>query len=288
MHALLSGSFFDPQVSCNLVSPWFQPIAEIIDPLVKTGDFESIAIIMGKRQPKLAALWMGAIISGMANPILQWARTGLTAIELHASAWTATTHSFISLKSQIPCGNEDTEISRSDECRLLYLAEAEGHSRLPICPWKPFGNTILCDTEIEVRQHKKCTGHHLQYISWTWDLHDGTGLEDPGFTVDKEYEDPSLTVIESGSADLQDGRFLKDEMLSENATRSIFGWLRSSGWPNREREFYCHSWIGFDESDEEAEDSRSDGGSMENNTQVVEAWLMEQHMTGWYSGIDKA
>ena len=70
LHTLLCGSFFDPQVSCNLVSPWFQLIKEIIDPLVKIGDFESIAIIMGRRQPKLAALWMGAAVSGIADPIL--------------------------------------------------------------------------------------------------------------------------------------------------------------------------------------------------------------------------
>lgn len=111
MYALLCGSFFDPQVSCNLASPWFQPILEIISPLVKAGDFEKVAIIMGKRQPKLAALWMGATISGMANVIFQGVRIGLTAIELHASAWTATAHSFISLKSEIPYGNDDTVIT---------------------------------------------------------------------------------------------------------------------------------------------------------------------------------
>jgi hypothetical protein len=86
MYALLCGSLFDHQVACNLVSPWFQPIPEIISPLVKGGEFEKVATIMGKRQPKLAALWMGATISGMATAIFQGVRIGLTAIELHASA----------------------------------------------------------------------------------------------------------------------------------------------------------------------------------------------------------
>lgn len=101
MHA-----FFDPQVPSNLVSAWFQLIREIMDPLVKIGDFESVAIIIGRRQSKLAALWMGAAVSGIAAAILQWARIGLTAIELHASAWTATANSFISLTSDDPCGHE--------------------------------------------------------------------------------------------------------------------------------------------------------------------------------------
>ncbi|XMA11599.1 hypothetical protein WAI453_004390 [Rhynchosporium graminicola] len=287
MHALLCGSFFDPQVPCNLVSPWFQPIKEIIDPLVKIGDFESIAIIMGRRQPKLAALWMGAAISGMADPILQWARTGLTAIELNAAAWTSTAHSFISLISDDLRSHEDQEIPRSDECRMLFLTDAEGYTRVPICPWKPFGNTAWCDTEIEVRQHNKCAGHHLQYISWSWNLRNESELEDPGFNSEMQYYDSSADVIESHSTDQPYETVLKDEMLSENATRSIFGWLRNSGWPKAEKEIYAHSWIGFDESDEEIDDTSSDDGYTGNNIQAVEVWLTEQFLTGWYSDIKR-
>jgi hypothetical protein len=80
---------------------------------------------MEKRQPKLAALWLGAIISGMHMTIFQHVRLGLLAIELHASAWTATTHRFIGLRPRSPCVINSVEISRSDECRLLYLAERE-------------------------------------------------------------------------------------------------------------------------------------------------------------------
>jgi hypothetical protein len=202
----------------------------------------------------------GAAISRMASVIFQWVPIGLTAIELHAAAWAATAHSFISLESEIPYGNDDTVISRSNECRLLYFAEAEGHSQLPICPWRAFGATRLCDTEIEVRQHAKCAGQHLQYISWSWDLHDGSSLEDLGFAVDEEYKDISVATIESGSLDIEDDRFLKDEVLSENATRSVFGWLRNAGWPKNEKDIYSHSWFDFDESDEEMEDTKSDGG----------------------------
>ena len=68
-------------------------------------------------------LWLGAIISGMAQNILSYARIGLLLVEFHASAWTATTHSFISLRPTTPCAVNNTEISRSDECRLLYLTE---------------------------------------------------------------------------------------------------------------------------------------------------------------------
>ena len=281
MRALLCGSFFDPEVSCNLVSPWFQPILEVVDSLVRTGDYERLAIVMGKRQPKLAALWMGAIISGMANTIFQQVRIGSMTIELHASAWTATTHSFINLKPEGLCGNDGTEISRTNECRLLYLAEAEGHSRLPISPWKPFGTTLLCDTDIDIRRHAKCTGHYLQYTSWSWDLHDGKALEDRGFTADEG--DKNTITATPVSLNLPKHIFLKSEMLSEVATRSIFGWLRNSGWPKREKELYCHSWIEIEGSDEDLEDMDSHDGDLQKaNTQAVEGWLEQQHTKGWY------
>lgn len=170
---------------------------------------------------------------------------------------------------------------------MLFLTDAEGRTRIPICPWKPFGNTALCDTEIEVRKHGKCTGHHLQYISWSRDLRNGSELEDPGFTVDLQYNDSSANVIECHSTDQPDERVLKDEMLSENATRSIYGWLRNPGWPKDEKEIYCHSWIGFGESDEEIDDTRGGDGDIENNVQAVRVWLTEQFTTGWYSDMER-
>jgi hypothetical protein len=112
-------------------------------------------------------------------------------------------------------------------------------------------------------------------------------LEDPGFTVDIQYNDSSANVIECHSTDQLDERVLKDEMLSENATRSIFGWLRNSGWPKGEKKICCHSWIGFDESDEEINDISSDDRDIDNNIQAVRVWLTEQFMTGWYSDMER-
>jgi hypothetical protein len=182
-------------------------------------------IIIGKRQPKLATLWMGAIISGMAVVIFQQVQIGLMAIELNTSVWMAFTHLFISLKPEGLCRDDGTEIFRSDECRLLYLTKAEGHSWLPITSWKPFGTTILCDTDIDVQRYAKCTGYSLQYISWSWDLYDGTSLEDRSFTVNDENKNISAAMVENVLLDLQKDKFLKSDMLSEVATRSIFSWL---------------------------------------------------------------
>ena len=275
MQSLLCGSFFDPEVCCNLVSSWLEPIFSIIDPIIERGDFEKLAIVMGKRQPKLAPLWLGAIISGMAQIILPYVRNGLLSVELHASAWTATAHSFISLRPSTSCAVNSQEIHRSDECRLLYLTESEGHSRVPICPWKPVGTTPLCDTEIEVRQHAKCSGHYLQYLGWCWELVGGTSSVDSGFNTGMEYKEIFRSAGDAIPSEVQEDRPLKSESLSESATRSIFGWLRVAGYPRSEQGIYRHPWIDLDleESDEELDDGASAGKDGLRDASDIRNWL---------------
>ena len=103
MRALLSGSFFDTHVYCNAVNPWLEPAFEILDPFVKNRDFVAVAAIMGERQPKLAALWLGASLTGVASRIIRDVHCGLSAIELHAAAWTRTTHTFIGPSVSASC-----------------------------------------------------------------------------------------------------------------------------------------------------------------------------------------
>jgi hypothetical protein len=56
-------------------------------------------------------------------------------------------------------------------------------------------------------------------------------------------------------------RQLESEALSEMATRSIFGWLRVTGYPQSERDIYRQSWIDMEDSDEEElDDGTSAGG----------------------------
>lgn len=163
--ALLASFVFDPSVPCNLVSPGLQPIFEILDPIIANEDSTSLAMIMSRSQPSLAALWLGAIILGLEKTILRPVRSGLFNVELHAAAWTGTIHSFINLKPNTSCVTSRKEIDRSDECRLLFLTGSESHQRPPISPWQPFGTTSLNLVDIEVRQHATCTGHCLQYIN---------------------------------------------------------------------------------------------------------------------------
>lgn len=115
------------------------------------------------------------IMSGAGDDHLS---TCTSRVSYHGSAWTdtSTAHSYISLKLK-PSVDTEAEIPRS---------QREAHYRLPVSPW-----TIRCHstsrTKIEVRRHERCKGRYLQYMSWSWDLIDGTSIENQDFMLGTQH-----------------------------------------------------------------------------------------------------
>jgi hypothetical protein len=159
LRALLHGAFFEPSVPCNLVSPWLEGASTTIDALIQKKDYFQLGNVLGRRQPQVTALWLGVIILGMESRIFDHVRTGMSAVETLAAAWTSTTHSFLGPGQFLPASYEGTKISRTDVCRLLYLVEMEDHSRVPICPWTSFGDTELSDSSLFLNP---LAAHHSQ------------------------------------------------------------------------------------------------------------------------------
>jgi hypothetical protein len=271
MRSLLCSTFSNADIECNLVSAWLNPAFAVIDPILRNGDMPKLAAVLGRRQPRLATLWLGAIIMGMAKSELRDIKNGLTATDLHAAAWTGTTQSFITLN---PGASDGRTIRREDECRLLFLTSSNEHARAPTTPWKPFGESHLCDTELEVQRHALCNCHCFRYNGWYWCLTDGEELQDPGLgqvTPDKmelntekpRGSPPTLRYCHSSS-----------QSLSEGATRGIFEWLRMTGYPAREKPLYQHPWIDIESSDESDLDSTDSGcgQSADSSTRSIQNW----------------
>ncbi|GKZ97611.1 hypothetical protein AnigIFM59636_000998 [Aspergillus niger] len=124
----------------------------------------------------------------------------------------------------------------------------EHHTRWPICQWTPFGVTALQDTEIDVRLHADCAGHCLQYAGWKWTCQNGRVAYQMSDNTPPPNLPPEEPVVTNVTIDYQ-GLNHGDEGVSENATRSIFGWLRVEGFPPNEKKI--HDWIYIDESDYE-------------------------------------
>lgn len=201
----------------------------------------------------------------------------MVAFDLTASAWANTANTFLTSRM----GTSDGEsIRRDDECRLSFITACEGHDRPPIWPWKPFGSTPICDTDLSVRQHFQCA-HCLEYESWEWMLTNDDSIRD--FRKDNnEFPDqtphsaPSMTP-----AALSDYKYdFSSQMHSEGVTRGIFGWLRRTGYPLSEKPIYQHSWVDLESSDEEEEpdDAKSD---VEKHRSAK-----KKHVDTWLDGIE--
>ncbi|KAL4889385.1 hypothetical protein BDV59DRAFT_195789 [Aspergillus ambiguus] len=268
MRSLLLSTFFNGDIECNLVSAWLNPIFAITNPLVQSEKSLTLAKVLGYRKPKLASLWLAAILMGVANPILRNIRIGLTATEFNAAAWTGTHQSFITAE---PGGNDGQMISREDEGRLLFITGCDGYTRPPIHPWKPFGKTRLLDTELAVQQHAACSGHCLKYKTWNWNLTNGETLEDSGI-FPMEFSGNEFLTKHKENYPVQQGSDLFSQTASEAATRGIFGWLRSTGYPANEKSLYQHSWIDIESSDE-GDDINSDSDQGDGRPSFVNQWL---------------
>ncbi|KAJ5215757.1 uncharacterized protein N7498_002164 [Penicillium cinerascens] len=71
----LCGSFWEPDIPCSLVSAWLHPVLEEIPKASRISEkpgryHEMIALMCGKRRPRLSALWIGAALSGLVPRIL--------------------------------------------------------------------------------------------------------------------------------------------------------------------------------------------------------------------------
>ncbi|KAE8318849.1 hypothetical protein BDV41DRAFT_589613 [Aspergillus transmontanensis] len=253
MRSLLGSTSFETGIECNLVSARLNPAFAVINPILENGNLVQLATILGRRRPQLAP----------PRSELHDIRDGLTAIDLHAAAWTGTTNSFISLKPGVA---QEHTIRREDECRLLFITASVGYIRVPGSVWKPFGQTSISDTDLAVPEHAHCGCHCFEYHSWYWCFTDG------------EIEDPGLELTPSVGGVLRIGEGLElplnipcDNSLSEGETRSIFQWLRMSGYPASERAIYQHKWMDAGSSSEEEVDDGGSSSSPEFRGELVEA-----------------
>ncbi|KAJ5519681.1 hypothetical protein N7463_000134 [Penicillium fimorum] len=211
---------------------------------------------------------------------------------LEAEAWMGFTTTFLTQPPGI-YDKDAASVQREDECRLLFLATPSdgsfNHGYPIVWPWKDFGSTKVCDTDILLREHLGCGCHVLEYENWFWALGDGSRVEDTGVearltllssstsaTVSLCWSCPELVVA---SADLsaipKDCEYdLYSYHRSNNPTRGIFGWLRLHGVPDNEKGIYQHSWVVVGEdSNEEVDEHESDDSTDGARTGKVEDWI---------------
>lgn len=275
--ALLTSIFFEPDVTSNICGMWlrgsFAFLNSVKDPhvLLKT---------LMKRDPGLGGLWVGAFITGAYNQCLRDARAAWWKIDLNAAAWTETFVSFI--LAPVPAAPGAREISRADECRLLYLCRDLGYYSIPpLFPFAPFGSTALVDTNLDVHEHALCgRSHSLGYTGFTWLCRGGEMVEQGKRDVPLTTLRPKCgEVIDHGDVGYDD--LDSEDENSEMVTRNIFTWLREQdGFPVAERAIREHEWI---ENLEDDDDSPIEGDVRSTAGEGLGGWLLKTSTQRSYS-----
>ncbi|KAK4106112.1 hypothetical protein N658DRAFT_482046 [Parathielavia hyrcaniae] len=130
----------------------------------------------------------------------------------------------------------------------------------------------------EVRLHAACEGHGLRYRGIAWDCVDGRTTATHGLL---DGADTPLAIRQSpGSSHTVPIDYRRLDMdrasASENATRSVIGWLRVDGFAVDENEMSRHEWVEFPESDEEDEGGSEDSsGTMPTSSSYFDSWVSE-------------
>lgn len=271
IRAMLLSVFYESQIECNVVTPWLQGTLAAIDCLAENNPC-IVARACMEKTPAVSYLWLGVAILGLQQHYLQDVRRGQIPIDLHSAAWSGTLQSFIQQSVSCPLDSRGW-VERADECRLLYLSRSDRYTRTPICQWRPFGSTAVEDLDIEARLHVKCRGHKLQYQGLRWSGDDAT--------ISWRTNDSKPSIDHSGLYARDDGFCVcykalnrENEVISENTTRSIFGWLRPDGRTRDEKEIFQHPWLDMPESDSEDEDESLTGSDVAvKNRSLVKLWL---------------
>ncbi|KAH8432269.1 uncharacterized protein LDX57_009908 [Aspergillus melleus] len=263
----LCGSFWEPDIPCNLVSAWLHPVLEEIPRHPEIADdpvryAEIVALMCGTRRPRLSALWVGAALSGLVPKIIAAVRRGTPPLDPNGFSWTGSPQSFMDLAGSGPYfhreASGDQSIERADAWRLLYLPVLEDdglyYNSLPFSPWQPVGKTREQNCALRVRAHETCPRHRLVYIHWTWQLQDGSKLIDSGFRLDDHEPRQLFSRVQSPSeASFAYPRIplSSTQGASREASMEIFRWVLANheGRPPEEP-IYDDDWIaGCDDSD---------------------------------------
>ncbi|KAL7899281.1 hypothetical protein HDV63DRAFT_336704 [Trichoderma sp. SZMC 28014] len=271
MASALWSVFWEPEVDCNLVTPWFDPVIDILQPLIEKENLEAVGHILALRRPSVAPLWYGLLACGTTETVLAivpYLKTLNTRVPARlipeVAVWTDSPQSFMDLPGDGPY-LQGNQISRADAWRLRYECcntwKDGAHFRyMPTTPFRPFGFINGDELEVVVRKHvEECSRHSWTYLGFTWMLNTGvTLLHEPRVLTTSwaDFEDDS--IIQPPKRESVDPSYRPDHAASQRAVGDIFRWaateMEASG-----RHIYSHPWVDIRSHCIEAENAKKSG-----------------------------
>ncbi|KAK6841031.1 hypothetical protein PG987_001891 [Apiospora arundinis] len=182
--------FWQPDVECNLVSPWLSSALDTLQPYLETRDVETVLKVFALRRPRVAFLWAGIFLLGDST-IFEWIIKYLQTLEerygyasqsnpdVSFAAWIGTPQSYLDFNPKKQYLSETDRVPRSDVLRYRFNYRLE--RLMTISAWKPFGSIAKSDIELELWPLLDSQSAS-KYVRWVWK----SSTEDAqfGFQVD--------------------------------------------------------------------------------------------------------
>ncbi|UKZ85030.1 uncharacterized protein TrAFT101_000908 [Trichoderma asperellum] len=262
--------FWEPEVDCNLVTPWFDPIIDVLLPLIEDENLEMVGHMLALRRPGVAPLWYGLLACGTTEtvlaivPYLKTLNTRVpTKLMPEVAVWTDSPQSFMDLTGSGPY-LQGSQISRADAWRLRHEccnAWKDGaHFRyLPTTPFRPFGSINGNELEVVVRKHLECSRHQWTYKGFTWVLRTNvTLLHEPRVLTTPWTDFEEDSVIQPPRRESVDPNYEPDHAASQRAVGDMFRWaateMEASG-----KHIYSHPWVDINSHFVQAEKAKKRG-----------------------------
>ena len=169
--------FWQPEIECNLVSPWLSAILDVLKPIINAGSLDMMAKVFALRRPRVALWWLGIFLLGN-HAVLdliaryletleeRWGHGSLAPPDTSVSTWTGSPQSFLDKKTSrvYPCLAD--LVPMADLLRHRYNFRLQDVSS-PLLSWRPFGSVSKDVVEPELWPWLE-RGYLREYKHWVW------------------------------------------------------------------------------------------------------------------------
>lgn len=170
--------FWQPEIECNLVSPWLSSTLSILKPIIDTGDLGLLARMFAIRRPRVALWWLGIFLLG--SPTIsafilryldiieeRWGYGSMSRPDTTASAWTGSAQSFLDEDTVDIYTNPKDMVPVADLLKHRYNFQLQDPYRLHLA-WRPFGSIPKEKIELDLWPwlEKQYTRTYMHWVWW--------------------------------------------------------------------------------------------------------------------------
>ncbi|KAF2962891.1 hypothetical protein GQX73_g10683 [Xylaria multiplex] len=180
--SVLWSIFWQPDIECNVVSPWLSSILSVLRPIIDSRNLVILAKVFAIRRPRVGIWWLGVFLLG-DHTVLDWIARYLETLEERwgfgsmappdtaVAAWTGSPQSFLDQKPSYTSRNLLDPVSRADLLRHRHNRRLQDETSLPLS-WRPFGYVAKETIELDLWPWLEY-GDFREYVHWVWWIKEG-------------------------------------------------------------------------------------------------------------------